>query len=296
MSASELLPNPVTASRGERRYRDAALALAILALALAVRFYGLGSKPFWYDEILTINRASLPFLDLLYDSFVHNHSPLYFLIVSPLTGFNDEAMLRLPSALFGALACPLVAASAARIGGRASGAMAGLLMALSPTMVTYSQEARCYALLTLIVAVALYGLIRLALDTDAAALPFRHPGAARIAWATYLVATVAAVNTHAIAVFWGIAGFIATLAMVRRGGARRQGLIRNSVIVHVVAAILCAPCCLAFFLIITAQRPFLEAISWVPPLTFAQFSHDVASLFLFQVSSPITNRVVGSHI
>ncbi|MGH6981095.1 MAG: glycosyltransferase family 39 protein, partial [Stellaceae bacterium] len=281
-------------TRAAAQYRDAALVFAVFAVGFAVRLYGIDFKPYWFDEIITLNRASLPVDELIRNSFIHNHSPLYFLILSPLTRLGDsETLLRLPSVLFGALACPIAAMIAARIGGRAAGAATGLLVALSPAMVMFSQEARSYALVTLLIAVALHCLTRLALDPQRAALPLRSPGAARGAWATYAFATVAAANTEGVALFWLVAGFIATLAMARQRGAG-GGLLRNSLTVHGVVAILCVPCYLALALIVTARRPLLEALSWIPTLTPARFAADIGAVFLFQPPAPMAAPAIAS--
>jgi len=292
MTASEILPAALR--RNMMRYRYAALALTIFAVAFAVRLYALGAKPYWLDETATVIRASLSLPDMIQSSLNSNHSPLYFMVVAPLTRIGGgEATLRLPSALFGALACPVAGAIAARIGGRAAGAMTGLMMALSPALVAYGQEARSYALVTLLVAVSLYGLVRLSLDLPAAARPFGDPLAPRGAWITYGAVAAAALNVEGTALVWPLAGFVATLAMAWRRGAVGRGLIRNSIVVHGAVVLLALPCYGAIAAVAAAaDRPLMMALSWIPPLNFADVVRDVVGLFFFQIDDPINNRLI----
>jgi len=78
--------------------------------------------------------------------------PLYYVLAWVWTrafGFSEFG-LRSLSALAGILTVPVVYAVGVRLAGRRAGVIAGGLVALSPLMVWFSQEARSYALATLI--------------------------------------------------------------------------------------------------------------------------------------------------
>ena len=167
-------------SYSTERIKDAVLTLAVFAAALSVRIYGLGFQPFWMDEITAIRRAGQPFLSLVSESLTFHHLPAYFWMLSELVPFGTtETIMRLPSAVFGALTCAVSAAISKTIGGRACGLAAGLLTACAPLQVSYAQEARPQALVVLFVTVALYAIIKLALDPKAASLPLRSAAASR---------------------------------------------------------------------------------------------------------------------
>ena len=88
-----------------------ALPAAIGALALALRLYGLGDKPFWLDEIASLRRATSSLHDLIADSLRNNHYPSYFLLLWLVAKIGtSQWLLRLPSALFGALGAALACA------------------------------------------------------------------------------------------------------------------------------------------------------------------------------------------
>ena len=116
------------------------LPAAIAALALALRLHGLGDKPFWLDEVTSLRRATSAIPDLVADSLRNTHYPSYFLLLWLVAkGGASQWLLRLPSALCGALAAALACAIGRRVAGARGGAVAGLLMALSPFEVQFGQ-------------------------------------------------------------------------------------------------------------------------------------------------------------
>src|SRR5271167_4584932 len=177
-----------------------ALPAAIGVFALALRLYGLGDKPFWLDEIASLRRATATVPDLVGDSLYNNHYPSYFLLLWLVAKIGtSQWMLRLPSAIFGAVGASLTCAIGSRAAGRRSGAIAGLLMAASPFEVQFGQEARSYTLVSCLILTALFGLVRLAQEPTAAALPVRRDGALRGAWIAYCLGTAAALSVLNVA-------------------------------------------------------------------------------------------------
>lgn len=123
--------------------------LAGLTLAgFWLRVDGLARQALWSDEDITLDRARLPLLEMLYALPVE-HAPLYFISMRPwtlLAGEGDFA-LRFPSALAGTVAIALAGIVGARLFGRIAGVTAALLVATQLFAVSYGQEARMYALL-----------------------------------------------------------------------------------------------------------------------------------------------------
>jgi uncharacterized membrane protein len=282
--------------RSERRSFTVG-TLAIFAIAIAVRLHGLDFKPFWMDEITTIQRASQPFLILVSDSLTFHHLPTYFLLMSWVVPFGiNETVLRLPSAVWGALTCSVAAGIGRVVGGGATGLMAGLFMAFSPLQVTYSQEARPQALVVLVIAVALRGLIDLSLDPKAASLSLRSYGAARGAWATFFVGTLAAVNVLGVAVLWAMTAWLAILVVARHPDANKTQFLRNSAIVYGAIAIITVPNYLAMYFLVRASGRLLEGLDWIRPVTMGRLWLDIGSVYLMQISSPITSRLFPGTI
>lgn len=128
-----------------------AYLLLITLLAGFLRFYMLTGQSLWIDEIMTWQMirpgAGLNFVEQIRDAI---QGPLYMAITWPLLRLSDSAfMLRLPLAIAGTLTVPLFALTVQSAFNGRSARLAGLLLALSPFHVWYSQEGRGYALLLL---------------------------------------------------------------------------------------------------------------------------------------------------
>src|SRR5215831_7416713 len=96
-----------------------ALPAAVGGLALVLRLHGLGAKPFWMDEVTSLHRATATVPHLIADSLHQNHYPTYFLLLWLVARIGtSQWLLRLPSAVFGAIGAWL----ACEIGGKAAGA------------------------------------------------------------------------------------------------------------------------------------------------------------------------------
>jgi Dolichyl-phosphate-mannose-protein mannosyltransferase len=129
--------------------RPAAIA-TVLALAAALRIYGLARQSAWADEITTLFIADpanpfARFWDLVLSDA---HPPLYYFFMRwwfAVFGQSDLAA-RTPSLIFGILAVGAAALAFRPDRFRARLALM-LLIALSPGAIEYAQEARSYSLL-----------------------------------------------------------------------------------------------------------------------------------------------------
>ncbi len=131
--------------------------LIVLLLAFAVRFHALDAQSLWNDEGNSLRLAERSVPDLIDAAGRDIHPPGYYLALKgwiALAG-EGELGLRSLSALEGVLAVALTVALGRTLFGRAAGTLAGLLVALSPFAVYYSQEARMYAQLALLSAASM---------------------------------------------------------------------------------------------------------------------------------------------
>lgn len=144
-----------------RQHRSRLLAaLLIIGLGFAVRMINLGGDSFWLDEIFTVRVVTLTPPHLVPREL--DHPPLLHLLArwsSNIFGENEFAF-RLPSALVGVLALPLLIAVGQRMARPRAGLWAAFLLALSPFHLRYSQEARQYALLMTFSLAAFFWLYR----------------------------------------------------------------------------------------------------------------------------------------
>lgn len=131
-------PRPEAGAAG----RDGVSWMLVLALVLAgLRFLRLGDWSLWYDEALALSDAL---------GGERTLNPLgylcYRLAFSGLEVRPSEFLLRLPSALFGFAAVPLVYAAFRPLVPARQAAAAALLVAASQWHVYWSQNARFYTL------------------------------------------------------------------------------------------------------------------------------------------------------
>lgn len=129
-----------------------------------MRIVTLAGQSLWRDEVDTIRFSSWAFRDLISGLTQQGHNgPLFFLLVRPwriLTG-DSEFALRYPSAALGTLAIPVGYTLARRLGfSRRAGLLLGLLLATSPYLVWYSQEAKMYTLLWAVVTLAFVAYLK----------------------------------------------------------------------------------------------------------------------------------------
>jgi uncharacterized membrane protein len=139
-------------------------------LGFALRLYRLGYQSVWWDEAYSVHVAQgglAAVLDLP-GSIAWNHPPLHFGLLTawaPLAGLS-ELSIRYLSLLFGVLLLPCIYRVAGRLFDRPTDLAAMAVAALSPLYITYSQEARVYALLPLLYLLLLY-ILHCLTETDA---------------------------------------------------------------------------------------------------------------------------------
>jgi len=149
---------PVDSARLLSRSVDPVERVAVLialVLAAALRLYNLGAESLWNDELATVSITRFgPFAPQTWNAIAHDvHPPgYYFLIAAWQLVFGDsEGSLRLPSALAGIAFCWALYAFARRYLSPAIAIVAIYISAVSPFLIKYSQEARAYSLVCLLV-------------------------------------------------------------------------------------------------------------------------------------------------
>ncbi|HEY8769403.1 MAG TPA: glycosyltransferase family 39 protein, partial [Thermoleophilaceae bacterium] len=127
--------------------------VALTAAGAFLRFATLDTQSFWFDEAITVGLLRLDLWHML-SALPHSEStpPLYYLAGwgwAKLFG-TGEVGLRSLSALCGTALVPVAYRAGALVLSRRTGLFAAALVAFNPLLVWYSQEARAYALLTLL--------------------------------------------------------------------------------------------------------------------------------------------------
>jgi hypothetical protein len=130
----------------------------VAALAAALRLFRLDAQSLWYDEGISAHQLTRSFPEIIRASSLDTHPPLYYLLLK-LWGETigaDESGLRSLSAVWGVAAVLLTFLIGRKLFGTLVGAIAALLLAVSPLAVYYSQEVRMYAQVTALGLLAVY--------------------------------------------------------------------------------------------------------------------------------------------
>ena len=280
-----------------RGWLGALSALVCMIAGLGARLHGLGSKPFWLDEVTTLHRSALPLGQMVRDSLSFHHLPAYFMLSSlflPLG--SDEMALRLPAALFGGLSCGLACLVAFSLAGLEAGLLSGLLMAVAPIEVQYGQEARSYTLVICLVLVALWGLIGLVREPRLVALPWRDRRSGRARWFAYAGGTLCGLMVLGVAISWFLVANLAVAVQAWRGVLPRA-FVRRWLIVQGVVASLAAPGFIAMFLLVMqAHGTFKSGLDWIPPVSWHHLVTSFQALYMMRTSSLIADRLFDSPV
>ncbi len=166
------------------------IALCLLVLAGAgLRFYHLGDKALWLDEVFTLVRTHQAAPAEIMERVKTNerHPPLFHLLCAPFLGpGHGDAAVRLVSALASTLTILLTGLLAWRAFGRTAGLAAAALAAFSSFEVATAQEGRPAALATLL-------LLTSTLLFHRAVFGERGRGAI---WATIIYGLLVALSLH----------------------------------------------------------------------------------------------------
>jgi 4-amino-4-deoxy-L-arabinose transferase-like glycosyltransferase len=224
------------------------ILLAITLLAFALRVLTLLNQSLWRDEVDALLFATQP-LDQFVAMFRQpgQNGPLFFLALGPwlsLAGHGEFA-LRFPAALAGVVSVPLLYALVARLTGRTVGLVAALLMATAPYGVWYGQEAKMYALLTVLIPASLLAVTGVA----------RHNGrrTGRLAaWGGLYILTTLSFYTHLLAV---LALPVQVIWLLALPGARTGLRVRNT----------------ALYLLALAL-PYVPFLRWAPQAWTSSFT------------------------
>jgi mannosyltransferase len=199
------------------RLRAGTLAFDILivsGVALVLGLIRLGAPAVWVDESFTVDD-----LEHQYSFYLEGYYWLFYTVEKPwtLVAGTSEWALRLPSVIAAMLSCALLVVLGRRLFDRRIALIAGLLLATSPFMVRWSQQARAYTMMVALVLVATLLLLR-AVERGT-----------RGAWALYGVAFAVVMVWHPVAGLLLVVPH-AVLAYQRRGRFIPHGLLAVAIV------------------------------------------------------------------
>lgn len=139
----------------------AAAVAGLLAIGVGLRVYNLQRLSLWLDEGFSLLYASQPWRTVAgLDGFYSPHPTGYFLLTKvAMLALPETLAGRLISLVCGALTLPVFFLLARKILDRTGALVATGVLALSPIHLYYTQEARMYALVVLLVALSYLFLV-----------------------------------------------------------------------------------------------------------------------------------------
>jgi hypothetical protein len=194
-------------------------AWASLAIVVGIGVYldlhRLDAKPFWLDEAISESigvSSGWAFVKLAFAR--ETNMAFYYLVLHWWLGLvhPSDFTIRLLSVIFAVAALPVFYAVATKLFDERVGLAAALLLAVNPTFVSYSQEARSYSLAIFL------SLVSWSTFIDCA----REP--TRLASLKYVAATTLAVYTHSLAILILPAQGL-TLLFLQREWSKRRPLL-----------------------------------------------------------------------
>ncbi|MCS7055886.1 MAG: glycosyltransferase family 39 protein [Thermoflexales bacterium] len=169
--------------------------IVLLFVAFVLRSINLTGESLWRDEVDSVRFALEPLGDI-FSRFTATgfNGPLYHLILRgwlALAGVNDFA-LRYLSVVCGVVLVALTYVLGRRMFGARAALIASWLAAVAPVLVWYSGEGKMYSLQPMLLALALYALLR------ATASSPRHKCQPFVWWGTFTVVTSLSFYIHVL--------------------------------------------------------------------------------------------------
>jgi len=279
-ATSVYIRGPVGLRRARGQLRWQRLVVLIFLVAFGLRMVYVQGRPLWYDEAFAILYACLSPAQMIYGTVTpvegagaaDVHPLLYYFLLHGWMGLAGRSPLaaRFLSVALGMIAVALILRLGVWCFGWRTGLAAGLLAAVNPFHVVYSQEARMYALLGLGAVVAVWGLLRGLEEARDEKQKVegrkRDAGGRRLVakgvawwrwWAVYAGGAALTLYAHNLGVFFLLALHLLAVAR-RRWWARLSSLA----LADLVALVLFSPWLIG---VLPGQVGFVERGYWLTP-------------------------------
>ncbi|MFN2263245.1 MAG: hypothetical protein ACK2UM_03200 [Anaerolineales bacterium] len=167
----------------------------VLVIAALVRLWSIGAESAWIDEAYSIELAKHSIIDIIKGTAADQHPPFYYLLLHAWFRLGSGIVFaRLLSVVLGVINVAQTMHFGYKSGGIYIALVGGLLLAISPMHVWYSQEIRMYILLACLTTAA------------ATSLWWALESKRMIHWILYSIFSILAIYTHYFA-FFPLAGF-----------------------------------------------------------------------------------------
>ena len=258
--APTVVAGPLAGRGVHERVRADSLTVDLVvvgATAFVLGVLRLGAQSLWIDESLTWDEIQRP-----YSTYVDGYYWLYYSIERPwtLVAGTSEWALRFPSVVGSVLACSLLVVLGRRLFDRRVALVGGLLLATSPFVVKWSQQARGYTFLLALAVLATLMLVRALEHGD------------RGAWAFYGLCTSALIVWHPVG------GLLVLVPHTVLASRARDRLLPHGLLAAVVVMALGVPWAAQIAMRSTGEGVAMNWLTFPTPVVAAQALLDVSGI------------------
>lgn len=257
------------------------LWLVLLVLGAAtLRLFHLGLKSFWADEAFSITLAQFGWADFRHALISSEaNMALYYILLRFWSQISDTpSFVRALSVLAGVATVPAIYFAGESLFSRRAGIIAAVLLTVNVFHITYSQEARSYSLVVLLVTCSSLFFVR----------NVKSPGHAGGVW--HVLTSVAALYTHFFAALVLLAQLVSWMLLPCQ--LRRGSQLRNLIVIAALG--------FPLLLFIVFQRT--SHLDWVQPPTakevyhlFTDFTGSGLKFLLFLLAITLASREWWLH-
>ncbi|MGE5430468.1 MAG: glycosyltransferase family 39 protein [Syntrophomonadaceae bacterium] len=249
----------------------------IVVTGFVLRFLYLGAESLTFDEVYSVRLAQMSFGDIIQQTSRDFHPPLYYFLLHIWTAFfgYGEASVRGLSVVFSTLTIYFVYQLAKYIFDERAALISSFLFAMSNINIEAAQEARMYALFTLLTAVSMY-LLLLSLSSHKKSY-----------WIGYIIANILLLHTHVYSYFILAAECFYFFSMAFYSKRRFKENLLPFLSANAVTIFLFLP----WFFVFYKQFLLAQKILWIPRATLLQIPETLVeysgSLVLAAVMIPL---------
>lgn len=255
------------------RYIDGVSLAAAAAAYVGIVATHISTWSIWFDEAFTAYIVRFNFIDIARYTATDVHPPLYYWLVKIWVSVwgTSEFAFRSFSMVCGVIAIVLGFMLIRKLFGKSAAMLGAWLMALSPMLVRYGEEARMYMLVLAIVFAATYILVR-ATETNA-----------RKYWIWYGVFVALGMWTHYFAALAWIAHWVWRAMSLRvvdglRGKKLRRAFFSPAWIwAHLLAIGMFA----AWAPFMLRQLGIIQMGFWIPPVSAHTFTNYFTNILFY---------------
>jgi mannosyltransferase len=272
MFPRQMIRKAVTFFRAHPRI-DGLFVVLGLGIFLAITIANIANATLWFDEAFSWYITQFNFAEIAAFTATDVHPPFYYWVLKAWTLLfgNSDVALRSLSVIFGAAAIVLSYLLSRKLFGRLVGGVSLLFLVLSPIIIRYSDEARMYMLVSVIVLAATLLLIKIV------------DGGKRWQWIAYGVLVMLGMLTHYFTALIWIAHWIWRAVVIFQKTDSLKKFVqkffsRQWILVHIIAIGL-----FAFWLpaMLTQVTTVQNNGFWIGPAGIDSFTNYFSNFFYY---------------